>query len=86
MASLLARQARTLSDADIGLGLTGVAGPDPVEGKPVGRIYAALDSRRGTVARRWDLPGERDRVKDRAARCAINLVRLHLIGGLKERS
>lgn len=83
-ASALARQVRSLSSAEIGLGLTGVAGPGTVEGKPVGRVYVALDSRRGTVVRRWDFPGNRERVRDRAARSAVDLVRLHLIGGLGE--
>ena len=85
VASCLARQARSLSDADLGLGVTGVAGPETVEGKPVGRVYVALDSRTGTTVRQWDLPGDRNRVKERAARFAINMVRLHLIGGLEEK-
>ncbi len=85
-ASALARQARTLADTDIGIGVTGVAGPDTVEGKPVGRVFIALDSRRGTLVRQWDLPGSRDRVKERAARHAINMIRLHLLGGLEDSS
>lgn len=83
-AGALARQVRTLSDTDIGVGVTGVAGPDTVEGKPVGRVFGAVDSRSGTTVRQWDLPGDRNRVKDRAARSVLNLVRLHLIGGRKE--
>lgn len=79
-AAALARQARTLSDTDLGVGVTGVAGPETVEGKPVGRVFAAVDARSGTTVRQWDLPGDRNRVKDRAARSALNLIRLHLIG------
>ncbi|MFH1277380.1 MAG: CinA family nicotinamide mononucleotide deamidase-related protein [Candidatus Eisenbacteria bacterium] len=83
-AAALARQARTLSDADLGVGVTGVAGPDTVEGKPVGRVFGAVDSRSGTTVRQWDLPGDRDRVKERAARSVLNLVRLHLLGGRED--
>ncbi|MBN1826523.1 MAG: competence/damage-inducible protein A [Candidatus Eisenbacteria bacterium] len=75
----LARRVRALSGADIGVGVTGVAGPESVENQPVGRVFIALDARGGTIVRRWDLPGSRDRVKDRAARHALDMIRLHLI-------
>ncbi|MBM3321769.1 MAG: competence/damage-inducible protein A [Candidatus Eisenbacteria bacterium] len=81
VAAELARRARARAGTDIGIGVTGVAGPESVEGKPVGLVYAALDADDGTIAREWRIPGSRDRVKDRAALHAINLVRLYLLGG-----
>jgi nicotinamide-nucleotide amidase len=42
-ARALARAARERAGADIGLGTVGVAGPDPVEGKPAGTLNVALD-------------------------------------------
>lgn len=38
----LARGARQRCAADIGVGVTGVAGPDPQDGHPVGEIYCAI--------------------------------------------
>ena len=39
----MATAARERTGADAGLGITGVAGPSEVEGKPVGTFYIALD-------------------------------------------
>ena len=41
-AAAMASGVRTLAQADIGLSVTGVAGPSPDEGKPVGTVYMAL--------------------------------------------
>jgi len=75
----LARRARAVAGADIGVGVTGVAGPESVEDQPVGRVFLALDSAAGTEVRRWDLPGSRERVKERAARSALDMIRRHLL-------
>lgn len=41
-AALMAQGVKQLANADIGIGITGVAGPEPSEGKPVGLVYIAL--------------------------------------------
>lgn len=81
-AAALAARVRLLTGADIGIGVTGVAGPESVEGKPVGRVYSALDAGTERVVREWNLPGNRERVKERAARFTIDMLRLHLLGEL----
>ncbi|MBI1886702.1 MAG: competence/damage-inducible protein A [Chloroflexi bacterium] len=43
VAAGMARAARERADADIGIGVTGVAGPDPLEGKPPGTMHIAVD-------------------------------------------
>ena len=43
-AAEMAAGARKLSGADIGVAVTGNAGPEPSEGKPVGLVYIAVDS------------------------------------------
>ena len=40
----MAKAARLKLEADIGIGITGVAGPAEVEGKPVGTVYIAIDA------------------------------------------
>jgi nicotinamide-nucleotide amidase len=42
VAAAMARGATVLLGADIAVAVTGIAGPEPVEGKPVGTVYLAL--------------------------------------------
>ncbi|MBA3825733.1 MAG: nicotinamide-nucleotide amidohydrolase family protein, partial [Ktedonobacterales bacterium] len=66
--------------ADVGVGITGVAGPDSQEGKPVGEVHIAVASPRGTEVRQLLWRGERTDIKHRAAMAALDLLRLHLLG------
>lgn len=63
--------------ADVGVGVTGVAGPATQDGEPVGAVYAAVaahsDQTPQAVHRRFD--GSPDEVRDRAAQLAASLVR-----------
>jgi len=45
VAAAMARAARERAGAHIGIGTTGVAGPDPLEGKPPGTVHIAIDHR-----------------------------------------
>lgn len=49
---------RSLLGADIGLGITGVAGPEEEEGQPVGTVYVAVSHTAGDQAARLCLDGE----------------------------
>ncbi len=44
VAAAMAKAARLKLEADIGIGITGVAGPSELEGKPVGTVYIAIDA------------------------------------------
>ena len=77
MAGAMARVARDLLKADIGIGITGVAGPEEVEGKPVGLIHIAiaLDETVRHFPGRW--PPRRPVIRRRSASTAlIELLRL----------
>jgi len=70
-AALAAGAARTCG-ADVGVGLTGVAGPDTQEGHPAGTVHLGLHSPVGgtrTVALR--LPGDRAAVREGAVAAAL---------------
>lgn len=67
VAAAMARAARSRLGANIGAGLTGVAGPSEVEGKPVGTVHIAIDSDRGSASLSVRYPPRRHEVKRRAA-------------------
>ena len=62
----MARACREAMDADVGIGITGVAGPDELEGQPVGTVHLGFSHRWGEhhVSRRF--PGQRALIKQRA--------------------
>jgi nicotinamide-nucleotide amidase len=73
--------------ADIGIGLTGIAGPDGgSEEKPVGHVCFCVKSRAGgegdeaRIVRSVVLPGSRADVRDRATTVALHLLRRMLRG------
>jgi nicotinamide-nucleotide amidase len=49
--------------ADIGLSTTGVAGPEPQDGHPVGTVYIAVATRQGTSVRAFALAGSREDIR-----------------------
>lgn len=65
--------------ADVGVAVTGVAGPDGgTEEKPVGLVLLHAIGPDGEKARRLDLPGDREMVRGRATAAALHLVRMLL--------
>jgi nicotinamide-nucleotide amidase len=71
---------RRLFGTDLGVALTGAAGPEPHGGSPPGVIWIALDGDDVAHARGFRVPGERDRVRRWAEQAALDLVRRHLEG------
>ncbi len=67
-------------DTDIGIGVTGIAGPTGgSEERPVGLVYLALVDRSGeTLARREIWSGDRESNKAMSARAALELIEQHL--------
>jgi len=82
VADALADGARERFGAEVGVGVTGIAGPGGgTEEKPVGRVHGAVAARDGRrLARRVDLPGGRADVRDRTTTVALHLLR-RLLGG-----
>ncbi len=81
---LLALNAMRKSDADYALAVSGIAGPDGgSDEKPVGTVWIALAAGGSSAARttteHFQLPGDRDMVRDRAAKAALNMLRLRLL-------
>jgi nicotinamide-nucleotide amidase len=76
----MAAGARRVFASDLGLSLTGAAGPESHGGAPPGMIWIALEGDAVSHARGFQVPGERDRVRRWAEQAALDLVRRHLEG------
>jgi nicotinamide-nucleotide amidase len=82
VASALAAGARTRFGADVGVGITGIAGPGGGSpGKPVGTVHLSAAGPGGEVTRSVVLPGGRAAVRDRSVTLAMHMVRELLLGG-----
>jgi nicotinamide-nucleotide amidase len=70
-AEAMATIAREKLGASIGVGLTGVMGPDEIEGQPVGTIFIGLDDGQHKQSVIKNYPGNRPQVKQRAVTSAL---------------
>jgi len=71
-AAALAENVKRKFKSDIGIGLTGAAGPDPHDGKPVGTVWIGITSANGTKeTHKLFLSGSRNANRLRAARFAL---------------
>jgi nicotinamide-nucleotide amidase len=82
VAEALASGASTRFATDLGIGITGVAGPEGgSEEKPVGTVCFSVCFRDGArVTRRLRLPGSRSDVRERSTTVAMHLLRGVLVG------
>ena len=81
-ARAMAEGVRRITGADLGVSVTGAAGPDPDErGVPVGIVYIGLAAPEGTFCRALDLGRRRrDRIQGLSANHAFDVVRRYLQG------
>jgi len=86
VALALASGARARFGADLGVGITGIAGPDGgSEEKPVGTVHVAVAGPAEAILhRRLRFPGERERVRWFAAQAALEMVRRRLLGTVRQ--
>lgn len=80
-AAAMAQGIRQAAHTDLGLSVTGIAGPDGgTEKKPVGLVYIALATAQGVKTKEHRIFGDREQVRARAAQMALDMVRKYLIG------
>lgn len=81
-ARAMAEGACRATGAEIGVSVTGVAGPDSDErGNPVGLVYLGLHTPDGTFCRKLDLGRRRrDRIRGVSVNTALDMVRRYLSG------
>ena len=79
-AQKMAEQARLKTQSDYGVSLTGVAGPDSLEGHPAGTVFIGLAHAKGTEVIKANIAGRsRADVRHIAVMHAFNLVRKALL-------
>ncbi|KML12686.1 damage-inducible protein CinA [Bacillus sp. LK10] len=76
----LAEGVRKLTGSDIGISFTGVAGPEPHEGQPVGKVFIGLSTKDQTDVFEWMFTGSRSGIRKRAVKYGLH----HLLKLLKE--
>jgi len=85
VAQAMAEGVCRVTGADIGVSVTGIAGPSGgSELKPVGLTYIAVHDQSGTYCRKFIFTHDRIKNKERSAQAALNLVRLKLQGELEK--
>jgi nicotinamide-nucleotide amidase len=76
----MAEGIRASARVDVGVGVTGIAGPDGgTPDKPVGTVAIAVVTTAATRSRVFRFMGEREQVKFQASQSALDLVRRLLL-------
>ncbi|HEY5973584.1 MAG TPA: CinA family nicotinamide mononucleotide deamidase-related protein [Geobacteraceae bacterium] len=79
-AMAMARGARQLAGSDLGLAITGIAGPDGGSpAKPVGTVYLALAEGRGCQVKEYRFAGSRGQIRTITAYTALDWLRRRLV-------
>lgn len=80
VAHAMAAGIRDRAHADVGIGITGIAGPDGgTPDKPVGTVAIAVVTSTAARVRTFQFLGARDMVKSQSAQAAMNVLRLMLL-------
>jgi PncC family amidohydrolase len=83
VARKMAEGVRSAAEADIGLSVTGIAGPSGgTPGKPVGTVYMGLAAESGSWVRKHLFSGDRLAIKRQTADQALRFILEYLEGGV----
>ena len=80
-AAAMASGARRALGADVGLALTGVAGPAEQDGMPVGTLCVGVDDGTTVATHTFRLPGQREQMRQMSVITALDYLRRHLVAG-----
>jgi nicotinamide-nucleotide amidase len=79
VAAAMASAARERAGTNVGIGVTGIAGPEGgTPAKPVGTVAVSVDVNGGSRTSTFHFIGARDQVKFQASQAALNMLRLML--------
>lgn len=71
------------TDADACIAVTGVAGPDSEEDKPVGLVYIACYMKDKVKVEKYHFKGNRDKIREQAAVKALDLLRRSILANYR---
>ncbi|MBU0580130.1 MAG: CinA family protein [Candidatus Margulisbacteria bacterium] len=76
-AMAMAEGVRNRLKADIGLSATGVAGPDPLPGVPVGLVWIGMSVAGEKKAKKFMFEGMREDIRQKASQAALGMIWIH---------
>lgn len=80
VAKAMAKNVRLLAKSDIGIGISGIAGPGGgTKKKPVGLVYIALSTKNKTICKEYRFLGQRNIIKYKATQAALDMIRLVML-------
>ena len=74
----MAENGRDLLDVDVCVSFTGNAGPEAMEGKPVGEVYIGLSSKDGTLVFPYMLKGTRNSIQEEGVKNALDIIKKNI--------
>ncbi len=81
VARQMASGVKDLFESDIGISITGIAGPSGgTENKPVGLVYIALADGEDNFAKEYHFSGTREIIREKSAQAALDLLRKKMLG------
>ena len=75
VAAAMASGVRARLDATFGVATTGVAGPDPADGQPVGTVHIAVSSPQGVTGRAFGFAGDRAAIREQTVVTSLKQLR-----------
>ncbi|MGZ4737866.1 MAG: competence/damage-inducible protein A [Ilumatobacteraceae bacterium] len=78
-AAAMATGVRRVLGADVGLALTGVAGPTEQDGMPVGTLCVGIDDGHTVFTHLFRVPGQREQMRQMSVITALDYLRRHLV-------
>ena len=71
----MARGAREAVQTDVGVSVTGLAGPDgDGTGRPIGLVYIGIDMEGFSFSQELHLTGDRAAIREQAAEAVLNMI------------
>ena len=75
VSELMAKEGKRVMGVDYCVSFTGNAGPDAMEGKPVGEVYISLASEQGVKTLSLNLKGNREEIQKEGVLLGLNLLK-----------